>query len=254
MTTEPLTKKYRRFVVGGFSRVLISRTFSFLYVIIVTRLIIKGTMDQMIILASGQLIILQVTSLAMRFSCRQRALSVKGEKSDEFRYNGVLFMLFIATPISIILAVIMALYVGGFEYTVLLISYPLSMALIMLMETEIMVEKSLLAADRAILLNMVFSVLNSIMVPLFYFIAPTLASVLWAWNFSLVLTVLLDIKVILRILQKKRLSSQVITYLIHFGFPIYLGQLPQLISTHINNFVIFEFLETGATSIFYWPN
>ncbi|MFX0136950.1 MAG: hypothetical protein ACFFDN_25150, partial [Candidatus Hodarchaeota archaeon] len=252
--SERLSSKYKRFIIGGFSRVFISRTFSFLYVLVISRLVAKALMDQMIILATGQLIILELTSFAMRYSCRQRALSVSGEKSDEIRYNGVSFMLIIATPISIILAVVLAIYVIGFVDFRLFFLFTLSMALLMIMEIELMIEKSLLAADKAIFLNMTYTVLNSILVPFLFYLSPVLESVLWAWNVSLVVTILFDIKTIVQVLRKKDINFRTMNSLFRFGFPIYLGSLPKLFSSHINKFLIFEFLETGATSIFYWPN
>ncbi|MFX1282154.1 MAG: hypothetical protein ACFFB5_00805 [Promethearchaeota archaeon] len=211
-------------------------------------------MDEMIILASGHLIISQLASFSMKYSCRQRALSVGEERSEEIRYNALVFMLVIVIPLAILLATILALYVTGSSSFELLFLYPLSMAFLIIVDTEIMIERSLLAADKAIFINMAYTILNSVLVPLFYYINPTLRSILWAWIIGLVVTVLLDIRKPFQILRKKKLNLQTLHYLLRFSFPIYLSQLPRLISSHINKFIMFEFLETGATSIFYWPN
>lgn len=211
-------------------------------------------MDQMIVLATGHAIILQLSVFGMRYACQQKALSTSGEASNQIRYNSTLFIIFITLPMGIILALIMTFFITGFDNPLLFILYPLSFLLLIIMELESMLENSLFSVERTILLRLSYSILNSVLVPIFYLINQSIEGVILAWNVALLITILLDIAVLKRTFQQGKASIPVIKSLLSFSFPIYLGTLPNTVSNNINNIVTYEFLEPGAASIFYWPN
>ena len=240
--------------MGGFSRVLFSKGFSVIYVIIIARLVAKAIMDQIIILTVGHAIITQIAIFAMRYSCLQRALSTTGESSTKIIYNATIFMLTIAIPFSMVLALPVTYYVVRLEHPELFLTYPLYLALLIIKDTETIVERSLLAVDKAVFIDMIYSILSSILIPVFFYINPRLESVLWAWNVGLIITILLNIKSLVKPLRQRQFNKHTMRSLFRFGFPIYLTTLPVIVAKNLNNIVIYESFEEGATSIFYWPN
>ena len=253
--SEPISKKYQRFILGGITRTLLSRSFSLIYVILVTRLIIGSIMDQMIIFASGHLLIIHFVSFGMRYACEQRFLSSKDVKRALIiRSNSVLFFLIFSIPFSIILSIILVIYVTGFSSVELFFAYPLSLVFLVIMQIEVLIEKTRLEINRALFLNLFYSISNSILVPVFFVLVPTLPGVIWTWNICLLLTILLDIRLIRKVLKEESFDFPTIKYLIRFGFPIFIAGLPRQFSTNINRFIIFQFLAEGATALFYWPN
>lgn len=212
-------------------------------------------MDQLIILTAGYQIIAEITIFGMRYVGPQRALSASNKTlSSKIRHNAVMFMLIVSAPFSVVLSLPVFYYVTGTKSLELFLIYALSFLLIIIKETEVMYARSSLAVEKAILLNTVYSILNSVLVPLFYFTTPTLKSVLWAWNVALFITVILGIKPLLHVIRMKIFDLKVIQALLRFGFPIYIISIPRPITLNLNKFIIFENLEEGATSVFYWPN
>lgn len=212
-------------------------------------------MDQIIILAAGYQIIAEITIFSMRYVGPQRALSAPNESlSAKIRHNAVIFMLIVSAPLSVILSLPVLFYVTETPNLELYLIYAMSSLLMILKETEVMFARSSLVVERALLLNTLYSVLNSVLVPLFYYITPTLKSVLWAWNIALLITVILGIKPLLLVLKLKIFDLKVIQNLLRFGFPIFIISVPRPVILNLNNLIIFENLEEGATSVFYWPN
>jgi len=245
------SKKYKKFVATNALVFLVSRVLSIIYVYTVTRLIRDETMALMIILATFQSIFVNLIPIGFSYAAKQRTLSAK-EYTDRFLKNYFSYTFFVSFPLMIFSSLLLLNHTGLPLISVNSLLYLAANILALFLEVLRNTEVALYNTDKATLLSGFYSILNSIMVPSFYFFfTQDLTSVLLAWVIALIIVILSDIRAGFQFFSITVAYSEWKEMLI-FSLPIWVTTGLNIFSVQINRIFIYEMFDYQSLNTFHW--
>lgn len=245
------SQKYRKFIASNALIFFISRIVSIAYVYVVARLIAFDVMAMMIIISTFQNIFINIIPLGFSYAALQWTLSEKSPTSAYLK-NYYSYTFFVSFPVMIFSSLALLLYID-FPMTFLnIFLYVCGGLLAYFLEVLRNTEVALYNTDKAALLSGLYTILNSIFVPFFYFfISQDLFSVLLAWVIALILVISWDLRRALhyfcfqiKIAEWKRMLV--------FAIPVWITTIFNILSVQINRIFIFEFFDDASLNIFHW--
>ncbi|MFW9904550.1 MAG: hypothetical protein ACFFFH_09480 [Candidatus Thorarchaeota archaeon] len=245
------SQKYRKFIASNALIFFIARVVSIIYVYVVARLIVFDVMAAMIIISTFQNIFINIIPLGFSYAALQWTLSDKSPKSIYLK-NYYSYTFFVSFPIMIFSSLALLLYID-FPMTFLnIFLYVCSGLLAYFLEVLRNTEVALYNTDKSALLSGLYSILNSIFVPFFYFfLSQDLFSVLLAWVIALILVISWDLRQALqyfcfqiRIAEWKRMLI--------FALPVWITTIINILSVQINRIFIYEFFDDASLNTFHW--
>ncbi len=259
---EPsLSGRYRKFIMSGGARILTTRFFSLLYTIVAARLIMKDDMAVLIILASTQALLVFFSRYGLQFSAVHFGVGkrrVEGGESLPFQVT-----LFAGVPSMILLteAIISLFWLlqgSGSIFSpladpMLHILYLLSNVLAILLEGVIYSQVAMLNSDKEAALRAAYSIMNSIFVPLAYYLEGTILSVVVTWTVILLVDVLLGIAMFPQRSRLFVLNRARVEEIIRYGFVYNLSAFFATVSFQYDQFIIYEFYNPETLTDYYWP-
>ncbi len=260
---EPrLSRKYRDFMISGGMRVIATRFFSLLYTYIVARLIVKDEMDILVILASTQMILVLFSTYGLRFSAVHFGLGkhrVEGGTALPFQvtlYVGLPSMLLLTEVVVILMELAFgqaSVFHPLMADSGLHLAFLFSNAMAILLEGITKVQVALLNVDKEAGLRALYSVTNSIFVPLAYYIQPGVTSVVWTWGILMALTTAVGIWILPDRKSLVRIRAHEIWKIIRFGFAYNLTSVLVVFSGYYDQFIIALNFDPGVLTDYYWP-
>jgi O-antigen/teichoic acid export membrane protein len=243
-----LSQRYQKFLFTSIIRTIITRIFSIGYILVLVRLVPRELQDDMIILAMGHGITITIALFGSSYGLTLFAIrrNYHIEKSSYLAYN----IFLIGSPIILISSLFYSLLVGltiiqGFFYLI-------TMYLVFLMEIALVLYDSILATDKKLIATSIYSIANSISVPLVFYIFQTFTSILIAWILSFLITMIYTNNILLKIFKNIKIELKEAIGIIRFGFPMYLTTIYAIIVQRIDIFILYTNFESGETSLYYW--
>jgi O-antigen/teichoic acid export membrane protein len=245
---ESLSSRYRLFIISGFTRVVLTRILSLIYIVVVARIVSLSVQDHLILLSTGQWIVGVVSTFGFTFSLTRMAFTE--ENRSHVVASGVTSVLLLGTIITIILNLIFAILTGLDLIEILL--YLFSCVLYFILQIALLVEDTRLRSDRKQLATALFSIANSILVPSLFFIFETLTSVLVSWILGLLLTLFYERKVIYISFSNLKWDYKTSKAIFFYGLPIYMSSLFTAVVQNLDRFILFIRFPEGDLAEYYW--
>lgn len=245
---EILSNRYRKFLLTGIWRTILTTSFSVLYVLYISRNISFEIQDKMIILATAQLLIIKIALLGTSYSLVQQS------QIRELSYNQINDIGFsigvIMLPFVIIISVFSSYYVGLSLMNMIL--YVSMVIISFFFEIFCVVSNSKIENHKEIIIRTIYSILNSVLVASFLIYYQDILMVLIAWILSFLGSTLIFIKELYVLVFNSKIRISETINIIKFGAPIFMLSIFNYLTNEIDKFLIYEFLASGETAGYYW--
>ncbi len=252
------SRRYRSFLLSGGARIFTTRLFSLIYIYVFTRLVAPDIYDKIVYLATTQAMLIFASHHGLPFSSVHFGL---GKKKVEG--GGILpfhMALTVGVPTIVILTELVVLVPGIFfpetAYSFVYFNPQLHLAYLganifaITSEGLIYSQAAILRSDREETLRSVYSISNSIFVPLAYFYFPSLETVVVTWA---ILLFFVNVLGIIMYPYKKEImmfNFSFIRDVVAFGFIVNLGGIYHSFSQRYDQYVILLSFEPGTLANF----
>ena len=250
--SSTLSSKYKKFVITGFTRVGIARIISLAYILVVVRLIAPKVLDSMVVLSSGLIMLPSFFSFGLRYSSQRQA--IKLDNKEEIITSSNFFLLTVSFVLSCFGAIPLFYFSVPNPSLINLFLYFGALFFTYFRQVQINVFRVYLFEDKILIQALIYSILNSFLVPLFYWYDQSLTSVLFAWNLGMLLSIIPYLKPILPFLKINFFSLNVLSRTFKFGLILYIFAFPNYFLNHMDSLIVYLILPSGSTSIYYYLN
>jgi len=240
--------RYRKFIVSGLGRSILTRAFSLGYIVVVTRNIPLDTLDLMILLTTVQLIVVRLSSYGLTYSLTQKGIS-QGLSKEKIN-NIALTTASTGIPISILASIIVSIYLHLSWFNFIL--YTIVVVAHYLLELVYALNSVYLDTDITLLQQTIYSIVNSISVPLIYLLRENFSSILIAWSLSYLVTFIPVYKTLIALAKHFTLQWTDTKAILKFGFPVYISDMATLAIQKLDIFVLYLFFQEGDTSLYFY--
>lgn len=244
-----LSNKYKNFVFLGFFREVISNAISILSYIVISRLLLINVQDKMFFLSNGLFVTGNIALMGYTYSLTRKAFSDKHLNSS-ILYEGTSFLYLVGLPFSFCLNIIIGVLAGVSPQEFFL--FLVSAVLYFIYVINQLIETIILQANRQVLIQTMYNILSSLMVPFLYFYFRSLSTVLIAWSVSLIIPLIVERKLLFRIFSNLTFNLKVNHDIFIYGFPIYIISMYGILSTSIDSFILLLFFPTGTLTEYTW--
>lgn len=244
-----LSNRYKKFVFLGFIREFASNAFSLISLFFVSRFVSHAIQDQMFYLSASLGITGTVAILGYTYSLTRKAIIDK-HLNSEILYEGTSFLFIIGLPISTILNLILAIFVGitPLQIFFFLVSSVLYYVFLIIQ----LVEDIILQSNRNVVMQTIYNILSSISVPLFFVLFASLNTILVAWIFSLFLGLFYNRGLIKKLLANLKLNLVINYDIFYYGLPLYLLTIYTTFTRFLDTPILKFFFPVGTLSEYSW--
>ncbi len=262
---DGLTNKYKKYVSAGFLRVFLSRLLSIISIGVSLRLIPVGILGISIALSSGTVIINRIVDFGIPWAAKQRGIS-GAHDMEVVVTTAVHTMVKKSIPVSLIIGSIYYYYIIKTTFlsdlhttktvftTDIYFLYILTLILSILLVLIKTLEDIYLRSQNVVIMNTIYSISTSVLVPLIYYYYNSLSSIVMAWVISQILSIIPYTSKFINLLGvlKRKYSKTISKDILVFALPLYLISLPKTFAIEFENQLIFNQLGNDSTALFYY--
>lgn len=205
----------------------------------------------MIILATYQGIFINILPFGISYAASQWTLKKHNEKS-KYLSDYYSFSFYVTIPLIIISSFIIWQFLNYNIISGDLLLFTIANIFALILQIFAKVEIARYRNDKSILINSMYSIFNSIFVPLVYFIKfQNLSGVLIAWIISSGVVILMNLKNQYGII-KLSLNFASWKNMLVFSFPIYIMSIINITNLYADKLFIYAFYEPLELNGYYW--
>jgi len=253
--TSAYSEAYSRFVLSGFTRSLLVRLGSLIYIGFLGRALTLSEMGVIVFLSISSAIIITSSDFGLHYSMTQRAIFHGAEKGMNIIKSCFISMMVIGPLYSSMMTVFFLVFIAGIGDVQLSLEAQIEFLIInisgVIFRTIVAAEVSLMKVDRSIYLRTLNAVLLYILVIIFFIMRPVIESVLIGMAVPNIVILLVELGTMKTIMEHEGVSKSEIFNLLRFGIPVFFATIASTLSGYVDRWIVFAGLSGDDLAIYH---
>jgi len=243
-----LSDRYGGFLRVNIWRIIITRVFSLIYVMLIARMVDVSIQDTMIVLAYIQSLVVQLSLFGLGISAvyvGRAHINDDGMMQVALKSAFIFSLSFVMGSLLIVHSLIELSWLSFLLYISVIV-------LQLIFEYLNIYNEYKIRTDRKIKARAIYSVMNSIIVPSIFLLYSSIEGVLMAWNYAMIIPIIYLGRDFKSLFISGRTDFKTMREIIRSGMPVYLANWLNLVAQKLDIFMIYTHQASGESARYYW--